>query len=303
MAQAAFPSRAITLVVGAAPGGPNDIVARTVGDRLSQRLGVPVVIDNKPGASGFIAVGDVRNANPDGYKLLFASTALFSINPWLFKSLPYDPVKDFAPISLVARIPQLLLVSPQLGCKSVADLVQWLKAHANEATYGSAGVGTPLHIAGELFCQRAGVRAVHSPYKGSSPAYADLLAGRIHFIFDGVPGALSYVRSGQLLALASSGTSRLALLPNVPTLAEVGVKDAEVESWFGFAAPAATAGAVRDKISAQLQASLKEPDLNERLEQLGAQPWGTDAAGMAAYVAKDTARWQRLVQIAGVVPE
>jgi tripartite-type tricarboxylate transporter receptor subunit TctC len=303
VAQVRFPNHSISVVVAAAAGGPNDIVARIICERLSSRLGVSVVVDNKPGASGFIAVNDVKTTQPDGYRLLFASTALFAINPWLFKSLPYDPVKDFAPLSLVARVPQLLLVRPQLGVRTVAELVAWLRAHPTEAAYGSAGVGTPLHIAGELFCQQAGVKAIHIPYKGSSPAYSDLLGGRVHFIFDGVPGAMSFLRGNQLIALASTGSSRQALLPDVPTLAEAGVSGAEVESWFGFAAPRATPADVVDRLSTVLQLALQEPDVRARLEEQGAQPWGTTALQMAAFVASDAERWRQLVQNAGVVAE
>ncbi len=298
-----FPNRPISVVVGAAAGGSNDIVARLVSERLSVRLGVPVIIENKPGASGFIAAGDVKNTAADGHRLLFAYTGLLAINPWLFKTLPYDPVKDFAPLSLIAKIPQVLLVRPQLGVSNVAELTAWLKAHSNEAAYGSAGVGTPLHIAGELFLQKAGVRAVHSPYKGSSPAYSDLLAGRIQFIFDSVPGTLPFIRSGQLIPLAITGTARQALLPNVPTLGEVGLPDAEVESWFGFVAPAGTPVSVTEKLSAALKEVMEEPDVRGRLEKLGAQPVGSSGSEMARFVAADSARWGRLIKNAGVQPE
>ncbi|MDX3906328.1 MAG: tripartite tricarboxylate transporter substrate binding protein [Pigmentiphaga sp.] len=298
-----FPTRSISVVVGAAPGGPNDIVARLVSEQLAQQLGAPVVIENKPGASGFIAATDIKGAPPDGYRLLFAYTGLMAINPWLFKSLPYDPIADFAPLSLVAKVPQVLLVRPQLGVRTVAELRDWLRQHPNEAAYGSAGIGTPLHIAGELFLSKAGLRAVHIPYKGSSPAYSELLSGRIHFLFDGVPGVLPYIKSGKFVPLAVTGKVPLAQLPNVPTLADAGLEGADVESWFGFAAPAAVPLAVRRKLTDALIQAVQTRQLRTRLEELGVQPWGTTGEEMAAFVASEQKRWHQLVNNAGVHPE
>jgi tripartite-type tricarboxylate transporter receptor subunit TctC len=299
----AYPQRAIAMVVGSAPGGPTDVVARLVADRMSQRLGQPVVVENKPGAAGFTSVLDVKNAPANGYKVLFSYSALFSINPAIFKSLPYDAENDFVPLSLAVTVPQVLVSPPQLGVSKVPELVSWLRSNPDKAAFGSSGIGTSMHISGELFSKANGARALHVPYKGQSPAHNDLLTGRIHFMFDPLPGVVPLLKAGKLVPLAVSSKTRHPLLPEVPTLAEVGVPGVGIDAWFGFHVRSGTPPDIVEKLSSTIQAVLQETDTRSRLESMGADPIGSTSAEAAKVIRDDAQRWRKLVSEIGIEPQ
>jgi len=298
-----WPNKPITIVVGAVPGGSPDIVARILAEHLSAKLHAPVVVENKAGAGGIPAVMDVKNAPADGHRLLFAYTAIYSITPQLMKSVPYDPVKDFAPLGMVARVPQVLSVPTTLGVKNYAEFSSWLKANANRVSYGSSGVGTPMHVSGEMFSQGQHVKAVHIPYKGQTAAHTDLISGRLTYMFDALPGTLGHAKSGKLIPLAITGPMRSPLLPDVPTLTELNAKNADIEAWFGLSAAVATPAPVLQRLSMALKQVMDEPAVRTRFQEIGARPISTTASEMAALAAKDAELWRDLIKRTGVQPE
>jgi len=301
-AQTAYPNRSIRLLVGYPPGGATDIVARILAQKLGERLGQPVVVDNLPGAGGIIATDKAAKAAPDGYTLLLANTA-HGINPSLYKSLPYDAVASFAPVIKVADLTLVLVVNPAFPARSVRELIALAKARPGELHYASSGVGQSLHLAAELMKSMAGVDIVHVPYKGSAPARADLLAGQVEMMFESAIGVMPFVQAGRLRALGVSGAQRSPAMPDVPTLSEAGVAGYEASGWLGILAPAGTPAAIVASLNADMNAVLRQADVSGLLADNGADVAGGSPDQFAAFVAAEIAKWAKVVRATGLKAE
>ena len=296
-----YPSKPIRLIAPFAPGGALDLIARGVGAKLSDSMGQPVVVENKAGASGAIGSEAVAKSAPDGYTLLLGATTTHGINPAFNpKSLPYDAVKDFTPVSLVATIPHALIVNPKLGVNTVKELVQLGKTRS--LNYGSAGNGSPHHLAAELFKSLSGIQAVHVPYKGSGPALADLMAGNIDFISVEYTAAEPHVKNGKLKALALATAKRVPGI-DLPTVAEAGYPGFEVTSWYAIFGPAGMPEAVTSRLSSEIHKAVTATDLRERLQGLGTTPIGSSSEELAAFQRADIDRWTKVVKTANLKPE
>jgi len=298
-----YPSRSIRIVVPFPPGGGTDIGTRIVGQKLQESLGQPVVIENKPGASGIVGTEFTAKAAPDGYTLMVGNIGTHTINVSLFKKLSYDPVKDFAPISQMALLPMFLLVNPAVPANSVRELVAYAKAKPGQVNYSSSGAGGMPHVSAELFRSMAGIDIVHIPYKGGGPAVADLIGGQVQISFATVLESISHVKGGKLRALAVSSAKRSAAMPELPTLAEAGVTGYESGSWLALYAPAGTPADIVARLSAEAIRIVNLPDVRERLLQQGADPVGGTAAELVATMQADTAKYARVLREAGVKPE
>jgi tripartite-type tricarboxylate transporter receptor subunit TctC len=296
----AWPTKPIRLVVPYPPGGSADILARSIGQKLSDGLGQQVVVENRPGAGTAIGAEAVAKAAPDGYTILLGTVSSHAINPALTPGLKYDPVKDFAPVSLVASIPFALIVHPSLPATSVKELIALAKAKPGSLNFSSAGSGTSNHLAGELFKSMTGTFMVHIPYKGSAPALNDLIAGQVQLMFDLVLTTAPHVKSGAVRALAVTGRERSSALPGVPTVAESGVPGYEVSAWFGFFAPAGTPPAVVNALNAETVKTLRLPDLRERLASQGADAVTNSPEQFSALVREELAKWTRVVKASGM---
>jgi tripartite-type tricarboxylate transporter receptor subunit TctC len=296
-----FPSKPIRLIAPFAPGGALDLIARGVGAKVSESTGQPVIVENRAGASGAIGSDFVAKSAPDGYTILLGATTTHGINPAFNpKSLPYDAVKDFTPISLVATIPHALIVGPKLPATSVQELIKLGKSRS--LNFGSAGNGSPHHLAAELFKSLTGIDAVHVPYKGSGPALADLMGGNIDFISVEYTAAEPHVKSGKLKALATATAQRVPGI-ELPTVAEAGVRGFEVTSWYAIFGPAGIPQDVTQKLSAEIHKAVTQTDLRERLKGLGTTPIGSTPAELTAFQRADIERWTKVVKTAGIKPE
>jgi tripartite-type tricarboxylate transporter receptor subunit TctC len=296
----AYPSHPIRIIVPYTPGGIADILARTVGQPLGDRLGQPVVVDNRPGAAGTLAADLVAKSPPDGYTLLLGLNATQSIAPSLYAHLPYDPLKDFQPITQIGAGPMVLLVNRTVPAPTVAALVALAKAKPGTLNYASAGNGAASHLAGALFAQSAGIELVHVPYKGTTPAVSDLLAGQVQIYFDPVVTAAPHVAGGALRALAVTSAHRVAALPDVPSMAEAGLPAVEFSAWFGLLAPAHIPPAVLARLHDGAVAVLSEPATRERLTAQGLDVVADAPDAFAAFIAADTEKMARIVRTAGV---
>lgn len=294
-----YPSRAITMVVPFPAGGTTDILGRFVGQGLSAAWGQPVVIENRGGAGGNIGAAAVAKAAPDGYTLLVGTVGTHAINASLYSKMPYDTVKDFIPVTLIASVPNMLVVTPSLPVNSVAELVAYAKANPGKLNMASSGNGTSIHLSGELFKVMTGVDMVHVPYKGSAPALNDLMAGQVQLMFDNMPSALPQVKGGTLKALAVTTATRSPAMPDLPTVAEAGVPGFEASSWFGVFAPAGTPKEIVDKLQAEIARILKTPEMTERLAQQGAVAVGNTSEEFAAYVQAELTKWAGVVKASG----
>ncbi|HET9403583.1 MAG TPA: tripartite tricarboxylate transporter substrate binding protein [Burkholderiales bacterium] len=294
-----YPARPIRLIMPFPPGGASDLIIRPVAQKLSEQLGQTIVIDNRPGAGGNIAAELAARAAPDGYTLLFAASANFSINPNLYAKLPYDPVRDFAAVTMLTRLSNLLTVHPSLPAASVSELTALARTQPGKFAYGSAGNGTTLHIAGALYRARTGTNVIHVPYKGGGPAQLDLIGGRLQFMFDSFSPALPQVRAGKLRALAVTTLKRSPALPQVPTMVESGLPDFEISGWFGIAAPAGTPRPVVERLGAELQRVMQLPGIRERLLAQGIEPVGSAPAEFSRQVRSELAKWARIVKESG----
>jgi tripartite-type tricarboxylate transporter receptor subunit TctC len=300
-AQSDFPSRPIRLVVTVPPGGAADFIARLVGGKLADSLGQPVVVENKAGASGTIAADAVAKAPADGYTLLQNSITTHGIGPHLFDKLPYDPVKDFAPVSGLALLPLIMAVNAELPVRDVKELVAYAKTHS--VNFASSGNGGAPHMAGELFKSVTGAPIVHVPYKGSGPAVSDLVGGRVQIMFDAAPSLIAHVRSGKLRVLAAASTERNRLLPDVPTFAELGYPQVNVSLWYGLLAPAGTPRAVVEKLNRAVGQVLDTKEVAERLQAQGAEPMRGTPEAFATFMQKEMAKWAPVVKAANVKAE
>ena len=288
-------SRPIEWVVGYAAGGGSDVVARSVGDAMSKSLGQAIVINNKPGAATNIAAGYVANSKDYGHVLLSADFATLAVNPWLFSKLPYDPAKDFQPVGMLARFPMLLVISPNVPAKNLAEFLAWAKANGPVA-YASAGVGSPHHLAAELFRERTGLSLQHAPYRGAAPAVQDLMGGQIPFGFIDTASVQQYIATGKLRALGVASPSRLATMPHVPTLSEQGVKDFTAYAWQGMVVPAGTSAEVVSKLSKSLQDALNSTPVKARFQTLALEGMPGTPQQMTAYVEAERERWGKVIK-------
>lgn len=298
IAQADYPSRPIRLIVTVPPGGAADFIARLVGGRLSEALGQPVLVENRGGAGGTIATDAVAKAAPDGYTLLQNSITTHGVGPLLYSKLPYDPVKDFAPVSGLAVLPLIMAVNAELPSKSVQDLIQYAKS--NSLNFASSGNGGAPHMAAELFKSVTGAPITHVPYKGSGPAVADLVGGRVQIMFDAAPSLIQHVRSGKLRVLAAASPQRNRLLPEVPTFAELGYPKIAVSLWYGLLAPAGTPGGTIERLNREVIRALESPDVRERLLAQGAEPMPGTPEAFASFMQEERAKWAPVVKQAGV---
>ena len=293
-----YPSHPVRMVVPFAPGGATDIIARIVAQRLADRLGQSVVVENKPGAGTTIGNAEVAKAKPDGYTFLFAPTP-FVISQVVYPKLPYDPQKDFAPVSLLATSPFILVVNAAFPARTTAELVAIAKAKPGTVTFASAGNGTVPHLAGELFKLRAGVDLVHVPYKGGGPAIVDLVSGQVPMMFATPIEVSAHVQSGKLRVLGTTSLARLAAMPDVPTLSESGYPDFEVLSFFGVLAPAGTPPEIVDRVAADLAAVMELPDVRERFAQQSAEARVLGPAAFSAFLARERDKWADIVKRSG----
>lgn len=300
----AWPARSIRFVVPFAPGGTTDIMARLVAQYLSETIGQQVIVENKPGAGGNIAAEYIAKIEPDGYNLLVGTPGTHGINSFVFKSMGYDPLKDLAPVTIIARVPNLMSVTPSLPVKSVAEFIAYAKSKPpGEILYGTPGLGSTAHLSTELFKSMAGVDLAHVPYKGSAPAVSDLLAGRIQVMIDNLPAVVAFAEAGSVRPLAISTSTRWPLLPNIPTIAESGVPGYDASSYFTIAGPAKTQPDIVAKLNESVNKFLKSGDGINKVRKVGGDPVGGSPADMTAYIGKENAKWAKVAAFAKIAPE
>ncbi|CAM3376110.1 Bug family tripartite tricarboxylate transporter substrate binding protein [Cupriavidus taiwanensis] len=298
-AQGGYPTKPITLIVPFSAGGTTDILARIVGLQLGKALGQPVVIDNRPGAGGNIGASLAAKAPGDGYTLFMGTIGTHAINQSLYSKLPYDPVKDFAPITRVAMVPNLVVANPKVPVNNIKELIAYVKANPDKLSYGSSGSGSSMHLSGELFNSMTGLHIQHIPYKGSAPAVNDLLGNQIGLMFDNMPSSYPHVKAGKLRALAVTSAKRSPALPNVPTVAESGVPGYEATSWFALYATGGTPQAIVDRLNAEVVKILAMPDVKKQMADQGAEPNPEKPAQLAAFMKSETAKWAKVVKASG----
>jgi tripartite-type tricarboxylate transporter receptor subunit TctC len=296
---AQYPVRPIRMILPASPGGPVDVIARTVGAGLADALGQPVVADNRAGAGGIIGAEIVARATPDGYTLMIAHSGPLAIEAAMHSKLSYDPLKDFAPVSLVAASPYALIVNPATPAKSVKELVALARSRPGKLHYASGGIGTGIHMAGELLNLAAGVTIVHVPYKGAGPSMTALMNGEVELMFNGVSSALPHVKAGRLRALAISSAQRSPLLPDLPTVAESGLTY-ETSGWYGLVAPARTPKPIIAKLQSRLQQALNTPEMKERLASQGVEGIASTPERLAQHLREELEKWTAVVKAAGL---
>jgi tripartite-type tricarboxylate transporter receptor subunit TctC len=291
----AYPAKPIRLVVPFTPGGSTDILARAIGQKLNEAWGQPVVIENVPGAGGSLGADKVAKASADGYTLLMGHIGTLAVNPSLYPNLPYDPVKSFAPVAWVARVPNVLVVHPSVAAKNVKELVALAKSKPGQLNYGSGGNGSAANLATEYFKVRTETSMVHIPYRGTAPAVTDLVGGQIQVLFTGAPAVITQIKNGQLRALAVSSPKRVDALPDLPTVAEAGYKDFEADQWYGVVAPAGTPADVVAKLNTQINQALNSNELKTRLNAEGAIATPDTPAAFGKLIVQEIARWKPVI--------
>jgi tripartite-type tricarboxylate transporter receptor subunit TctC len=295
-----YPAKPVRIVVPFTPAGTTDIQARIVAQHLSEALKQSFVVDNRPGAAGNLGSELVAKAAPDGYTLLMCTVSTHGINPALYGAkIPYDAVKDFAPVSLVSTVPNMLVVNPSVPAKSVQELIAYAKKNPGKLNFASSGSGTSIHLSGELFKTMTGIDMVHVPYKGSAPALTDLMGGQVDLMFDNMPSSIEFVRAGKLRALAVTTARRSPALPDVPTVAESGVPGYEATAWFGVMAPGGTPKPIVDRLSAEIQTMVKKPEVRAKLAEQGAEPVGDTPDEFRTFVVAELDKWAKVVKAAG----
>ena len=298
--EANWPSKPVRWIVPFPPGGAMDAIARTLGEKAGKILGQPFVIENKPGAGGNIGADFVAKQPGDGYTLMITSIGMATNKP-LYGKLSYDPIKDFAPVSLLAVVPNVLVTNAsQPNVKNVADVIAAARKAPGTLTYASAGNGTSIHLAGEVFTSLAKVEMLHVPYKGSGPAVVDLIGGQVNYMFDSITSARPHIQSGKLRALAVTTAKRSSALPNIPTMAEAGVTGYEVSPWFAVFMPAATPKPIVAKLNAALLEAMNQPEVRARFETIGAEPVGSTPDELAAHLARESTRWSKVIGERGI---
>ena len=296
----AYPTRPIRWIVTYPPGGPTDVVARAIGAKLTEAWGQQVVIDNRAGAAGIIGTDLAAKAVPDGYTLLFGTSAGLTINPALSSKLPYDAMKDFAPVSLLVLNPQILVLNNAVPANTVKELIAYAKARPGQLNYASVGQGSPNHLGMELLKALAGIDVVHVPYKGTGPAITDLLGGQVQLMFNSMPSVLPLVKSGKLKGLAVGSAQRSPAIPDIPTVAEAGVPGFENVTWYGMFAPAKTPREIVVKLNRQVVKILGEPEMAQRLASQGAEPRSSTPEELVKFMQVETVRWKKVIQAAGI---
>ena len=297
---ARWPTKPVRLIVAYPPGGATDTQARVVGQKLSERWGQPVIVENRPGGNTVIATDAVAKAPPDGHTLLLTAMP-FALNPFLLDKLPYDSARDLAPVTVLTTIPNVLVTHPDLGVKNVSMLVRKAKAAPGSISFASTGLATSTHLSGELFASMAGVELVHVPYKGSAPAHQDLLAGRVQIMFDN--GVLQHIKAGKVVALGVTSAKRVPWLPDVPTIAEQGLPGYEAVAWYGIFATGGTPQETVDRIAADITWAVRSPELAPKLEAIGASAGGGTPDQFRRYLADETQRWGKLIKERGIKVE
>ena len=298
-----YPSHSVKIVVPFPAGGSNDIIARILAQKLSERSGQQFFVENRGGAGGNIGADAVAKSAADGYTLLVTAPPPLTTSAALYKSLPFNPETDFAPVALLATVPIVLMVHPSVPAKNVQELVALAKAKPGTLNFASSGIGTTNHLAGELLKRMTEIDIVHVPYKGAAPAMNDLIAGHIPMMFDNMPAVLPQVQGGSVRAIAVAGAKRASTLPDVPTVAEQGVAGFEAFSWFGLVAPAKTPAPVLATLQAEVESVLKMPDVEKRLAELGAEPGALSGAAFGKFLAEDTAKWTKIIQASGATAD
>jgi tripartite-type tricarboxylate transporter receptor subunit TctC len=304
LAQVNYPSRPVRIVIPFAAGGPTDVVARLIAERMSQLMGQPFVVEARPGGGGAIAAEAVARAAPDGYTLLIGTATTHAVNPSIpGRKLPFDPITSFAPIAQVARVPIVLTVNPSLGVSDLRAFISLVRARSGQLNYGSSGTGSMGHLASVLLLEQLGVSATHVPYRGSAPMITDLAGGQLHFASDALASAVPFVRDGRVRALAIATPDRAKALPDVPTFAEAGLNSYQAYTWNVFFAPAGTPTTIVDSLNAALNRVVAEPAVASRLEEMG-QPAvvGTTPSQTAAFVASELQKWAPIVKASGATP-
>jgi len=295
-----YPAKPVRVIVPYPPGGGNDTLGRLFAAKLGERMGQPFVVENRPGAGTMIGTEAAAKSPPDGYTILLSSIATHALSPNLYARVPYDPIKDFAPITLLGVAPTVMVVNQDLAAASLAEFVALAKAKPGSFTYASGGNGTPPHINGEVFKALAGVDLLHVPYKGGGPALADLVAGRVHVMLDTAASAMPHVRGGRLRALAISAPQRSPEYPDLPTFAEAGLPQYETNAWYSMHAPAGTPPDVVRRLNAELVAILKDPDILARFKQLSTDPVGNSPEEFAAFVRAELEKYARIIKAANI---
>jgi tripartite-type tricarboxylate transporter receptor subunit TctC len=295
-----YPAKPITLVNAFPPGGSTDIIARQLAAKLSQRLGQQVVVDNRAGASGTIGAASVARAEPDGYTMLFGVAANLAVAPAVLKSLPYDPVKSFASVVEIARGPYVLTVNPSVPAKDVAEFVAYAKQNPGKLNYGSPGQGSVHHLVNEMLKQATGIDLVHVPYKGGAPMYTAVVAGEVQVLIDGMPGPLAHIRSGKIRALGVTGDRRLAVLPDVKSFAEQGVKGVDAQFWWGIVVPTGTPQPVIARLNAEITQALADPEIKATFQNQNIEPSPGTSEAFGAWIAAERVRWVEVVAKAGI---
>lgn len=301
-AQTAFPNKAITIIVPATPGGAIDMAARLVGNKLTGAWGQPVTVDNKGGAAGIIGTDAVARAAPDGYTLALVASS-HAINPSVYKKLPFDTIKSFEPVSQTHTVPLVLVVNNEIPARNVAELIQYLKANPGKVSFASSGTGGAPHMSAELFKTMAGVDIGHVPYKGSTAAHPDLIAGRVGLMFDTVSAVAPQIRSGKVRALAVTTAKRSSYFPDIPTMIEAGMAGYETSTWGGLLAPAHTPKAVVERLSAEVAKVLAAADVRETLSGAGIEAMSSTPQQFAAFILAERDRWAKVARAAGIQPE
>jgi tripartite-type tricarboxylate transporter receptor subunit TctC len=302
-AQANYPNRPIQLVVTVPPGGAADLIARVIGSKLSDALGQPVVINNRAGAGGTTAAAQVAKSDPDGYTLLLNTIATHGIGPHIYRNLPYDPVKDFSPVILIAKLPLIMVVNAELPARTVREVIALAKAKPGELTFSSSGSGGAPHLAGEMFKNLTGTELQHIPYRGSGPAVIDLIAGRIAMMFDATPSLLPNITAGKLRPIAAASPQRHRLFPDVPSFAELGYPGMDIALWYGVVTRGGTPAPIVHRLNAELAKIVDMPDVRKNLSEQGADLQGGSAEDFGAFMRNESARWRVVVTQAGIKPE
>lgn len=301
-AQDAWPSRLIRLVVPFPPGGANDVIGRVMADKFAKALDTTVIVENKPGAGGTIGAASVAKAEPDGYTIMIGYIGNLGYAPSIYASLPYDPLASFTPISLIAKVPNILVVNPALPIRSVKELIEYARANPGKMNYSSGGNGTAAHIGMAYLCHAAGMQMAHVPYRGTAPSITDLISGQVQVTMTGWPGAGPFVKSGQLRAIGVSSSERVPYAPEIPTIAEAGVPGFEAVQWYGIVAPPGLPAAIATRFNTEIVAMLGSPDLAKYLANEGALPMSSSPEQFRAFIASEIERWRKVIAAAGIKP-
>jgi len=298
-----FPTRPVRIVVAFPPGGPTDFVGRLVADKMTALLGQRVYIDNKPGANGTLGGGDVAKSDPDGYSLFLTTSGAVTVSPHIMPKMPFDTFRDFAPVALVTKVTEVLVVSPKLGIKTAKELVALAKQKPGAVTFASTGVGSPPHLAQILLGAAAGVKFLHVPYRGAAPALTDLLAGQVQVVALDIPVVIAQIQAGTVVPIGVAANKRDAVLPDVPTLAEQGYPNTDASNWYALLAPAKTPPAVIAKLNKAVDDALADPQVHEKLVKVGATPVGGTPDSLATFMKAEYEKWGRVVQENGIKEE